>query len=194
MLRSTPLLVTLLAAAVAVPAVASADHERAPMRRNAQLGVVGTHRHDAEDYMRVTSRERIERLELRVEGRPVRLDGIDVQYLDGRTFRVELADTVSSGAPLVIDVPSYSPIKMLVLDYDNPGRHWRAREDSRLEVRGVIADGERARDRDRREVRDRRDRRDRHGRDREVRPPVPPIEDARFQWRGGLYIRVGVGG
>lgn len=172
-------LATLLAAAVAAPTLAAADHPR-PVR-STPIGEVGTHSHDAEDYITVSTNQRFERLELRSEGRPVRLDAVDIQFVDGRKFRVDVRETMRSGQRLMIDVPSYSPIKMLVLQYDNPGRKWRAREDARVEVRGVVAEHRRPVRRDTRYL----------DRTRPARPEPVEYQDTRFQWRGGVYIRVG---
>lgn len=170
-------LATLLAAAVAVPTLAVADRDRKNVR-STPIGEVGTHAHDAEDYITVSTNQRFERLELRSQGRPVRIDAVDIQFVDGRKFRVDVDETMRSGQRLMVDVPSYSPIKTLVLQYDNPGRHWRAREDARVEVRGVVAENRRPVRRDTR-YNDRR------------QPERVEYVDPRFQWRGGAYIRIG---
>ena len=165
-----------LSAALALPAVASADHDS---NRWTRLGEVGTHRHDAEDYIPVTTNERFESLELKAEGNPVRLDAILVQFDDGREYRADVNWTLRPGERAMVDVPSYSAIKMLVLEYDNPGRKWRAREDARVEVRGMSAG--------------RRDRDDRRGysqRDRRTDRRVDTRADTRFEWRGGIYVRI----
>lgn len=178
------LIATILAAATAVPSLAAADHDRRPTLRSTQIGEVGTHSHDDEDFVPVSTNDRFERLELRAEGRPVRLEAIDVQFVDGRKYRVEVRETLRPGQRVMVDIPAYSPVKMLVLDYANRGPFWRAREESRIEIRGITAD---FRDRDRRDVRYRdRDRRDVRYRDRDDR-----YEDPRFQWRGSAYIRIG---
>lgn len=189
-------LITALAAAIAVPTIAAADpgydrdrrhDDRADRsdRRGARwthIGDVGTHVHDAEDYVPVSTNQRFERIELRAEGHPVRLDGLQVQFDDGRIYKANVSQTIHPGQRVVVDVPSYSPIKMLVLDYANRGPHYRAREDARVSVRGLMSSY-----RDRYDVRDRRT--DRYDRTRQPAYDRRPA-DNRFQWRGGVYIRV----
>lgn len=187
MTRTNKLSILALCAALAIPAVASADHDRYSDRWT-RLGEVGTHRHDAEDFIPVHTNERFESLELVSEGRPVRLDAILVQYEDGRDYRADVNWLLRPGERVMVDIPAFSPIKMLVLEYDNPGRHWRAREDARVEVRGLSAD--RRYERDRRTDRDRRydDRGGYYQRDR--RYEDRRYNDTRFEWRGGIYVRV----
>ncbi len=174
-----------LCSALAIPTLASAEHRDRWMK----LGEVGTHRHDGEDYVQVHTHERFESLELTTEGRPVRFDGVLVQYQDGREYRADVNWVIRPGERVMIDVPAYSPIKMLVLEYDNPGRHFRAREDARVEVRGLTVDRD-----DRRYQRERRDddRRRYEPRDRRTdrRHDDRRDHDHRFEWRGGLYVRI----
>jgi hypothetical protein len=208
MTRTNKLSLIALCAALAVPAIASADRPRDRDRerdnqRWTRIGEVGTHTHDAEDYIPVNTNERFESLELKAEGRPVRMDGVLVQFQDGREYRADVNWVLRPGERVMVDIPAYSPIKMLVLEYDNPGRHWRAREESSVEVRGLSFDDRRDdRDRDRydrdRDDRDRydRDRRDNGGgyqqRDRRTdrRADDRRSNDTRFEWRGGVYVRV----
>ena len=180
-----------LCAALAAPAIASADHR--DNERWTRIGEVGTHSHDAEDFVPVNSNERFESIELKAEGRPVRMDSVLVQFQDGREYRADVNWLLRPGERVMVDIPAYSPIKMLVLEYDNPGRHWRAREESSVEVRGLSFDDRRDRDRSDRYDRDRRDngggyqqrdrRTDRRYDDRRA-------NDTRFEWRGGIYVRV----
>ena len=198
-----------LCAALAVPAIASAQsrdrgvrdrdyreyrYERAYDRdrdrdRWMKLGEVGTHRNDGEDFVQVHSNEIFESLELTTEGRPVRFDSILVQYEDGREYRVDMNLMLRAGERVLVDVPAFSPMKMLVLEYDNPGRHFRDRETSRVEIRGMSADRydrryDNRRYDDRRGGYYQRDRRtDRRDVDRRY-------HDNRFEWRGGVYVRV----
>jgi hypothetical protein len=175
-------LIATLAAALALPAIASADHDRTNGRW-ARIGEVGTHAHDAEDYVPVNSPQRFERIELRAEGRPVRMDDVKVQFADGRIYEVDVSQTIHPGQRVVLDVPSYSPVKMLVLDYANRGAHYRAREDARVSVRGLTSSyGDRDYDR-------RTDRRDYRRTDRVQRNDARI--DNRFEWRGGVYVRIG---
>lgn len=180
-------LITLLAAAIAVPSIASADRDRDRARHDrghhgmrwTQLGEVGTHVHDAEDYVPVRTNQRFEQLELRVDQNPVRVESVLVQFDNGRDYRVDVRQTLRPGQRVALDVPSYSPIKMLVIDYANRGPYYRAREDARIEVRGLTSSYD-----DRRwyDVRDRRTERPRFRTDRRY--------DDRFQLRGDVYIRL----
>lgn len=176
MTRTNKLSLIAFAAALAIPALASADNDRS---RYTLLGEVGTHSHDAEDFIPVQTNERFESLELTSEGRGVRLDSILVQYDDGREYRADVNWMLRPGERVNVDIPAFSPIKMLVLEYDNPGRHWRAREDARVEVRGLSA-GRRV------------DRDDRRGGyyQRDRRTDRRPAADTRFEWRAGIYVRV----
>lgn len=187
MTRTNKLSLTTLSAALAllaVPAIASADHR--DNERWTRIGEVGTHSHDAEDFIPVSTNERFESLELTGEGRPVRLDAIKVQYADGREYRADVNWLLRPGERVMVDIPAFSSPKMLVLEYDNPGRHWRAREESRVEVRGLSAD--------RRERNDRYDdRRGYHQRDRRTDRRYDDDRrgsDTRFEWRGGIYVRI----
>jgi hypothetical protein len=182
-------LVTLVAAATALPTIAAADH---PASGRTKIGDVGTHRHDAEDYIRVSTRQRFDRLELRAHGRAVPIDRVRIQFADGSMRYASVRSYVRPGQGLVIDVPAHrAPIKMLILDYGNTGPFWRAREDARVEVFGLSGRYERSRwygDRGHRGAYDvdRRDHRapaywgseaGRYDRD--------PRDGARRPWRGG---------
>jgi hypothetical protein len=188
MTKTNKLSLIALCAALAVPAIASADHR--DNERWTRLGEVGTHTHDAEDFIPVQTNERFSSIELKAEGRPVRMDGVLVQFQDGREYRADVNWLLRPGERVMVDIPAFAPIKMLVLEYDNPGRHWRAREESSVEVRGLSFD-------DRRDERYDRDRRydDRGGyyqRDRRTdrRYDDRRSNDTRFEWRGGIYVRV----
>jgi hypothetical protein len=156
-------IVAALVAAVAVPAVASADHDRRyesrfdERGRWTSIGEVGTHAHDAEDFVPV-SNQRLESIQLTAEGRPVRLDEIKFQMADGRIVESRVQRTLHDGQSIVLDVPTDMPIKMLVLEYANRGPFYRGHEDSRLEVRGLTAARRYDRDDDRYDYRDRGDR------------------------------------
>ncbi|HUQ01497.1 MAG TPA: hypothetical protein VM261_03330 [Kofleriaceae bacterium] len=200
--KPTKLTLLALCAALAVPAVASAqprdrfdrtdrtyDRDRGAGRWST-IGEVGTHGHDAEDFIPVRSNERFESLELVAEGRGVRLDSILVQYEDGREYRADANWILRPGERVMVDIPAFAPIKMLVLEYDNPGRHWRAREDARVSVRALSADRFRDRRNDDRAGYGQRDRRtDRRTDDRRTDDRAR-YNDTRFEWRGGLYVRI----
>src|SRR5687767_1558690 len=55
-------LVTLLAIGAIAPASAFAEHRRDEAATWVQLGQVGTHTHDAEDYVPVNGRQRLDRI------------------------------------------------------------------------------------------------------------------------------------
>jgi hypothetical protein len=191
--KLTKLSLLALCAALAIPAVASAQprdrfdrtHDRDRGGRWTTLGEVGTHGHDAEDFIPVRTNERFESLELTSEGRGVRLDSILVKYEDGREYRADANWVLRPGERVMVDIPAYSPIKMLVLEYDNPGRHWRAREDARVSVRAMSADRFRDRRYDDRAGYTQRDRRTDRRYDDRAR-----YNDTRFEWRGGIYVRI----
>ncbi len=214
-------LATVLAAALAFPALAAADHAPTtrPTTQAVLIGTVGTHTHDAEDYVPVSAAQQFQRLELRASGNPVALDQVKIQYADGQLRTAGVRGTLRPGERVVIDVPAYPlPVKMLVLDYGNTGPYWRARETAHLEVYGLITVAAAPRHRhgntvDRRtdDRHDRRDLHDRHDRfecgndartpraPRAVRyqepepaypAPTPVSTGARFEWRGGVYVRI----
>jgi hypothetical protein len=164
-------LFTLLAIGAAAPGVAAADHPRDAGWQ--QLGDVGTHRHDAEDYVRVKN-QRLDALQLRARGRAVSVDRVVIQFTDGSRQYVDVHGWIRPGQPLTIDVPgSRHAIKMLVLDYGNAGPYWRARETAHLTVLGLVSNGRE------RVVR--------------VRPPAvraPEPVEAGFEIRGGVRVRV----
>src|SRR5262245_21165137 len=102
-------LVTLLAAAAAFPALAAADPASSRWTR---LGQVGTHVHDAEDYVPVANQP-LQRLELRAEGStPVRLDGVRVQLTDGHIYPVPVRRALRPGERVALDLPTGNlPVK-----------------------------------------------------------------------------------
>ena len=199
---------TLLAVGAAVPGLAAADH-RDRSRRGAgwqNLGEVGTHVHDSEDYLAVRG-QRLDALQLRARDSAVAIDGVQIQFADGRNEFVAVHQWVRPGQPVMINVPeSSSPVKMLVLDYGNSGPYWRARETAHLQVLGVAENGRYNRD-----WRDGEQRRMRVPYDREgatyqttapaYQPPPPPPRrvyqtpapasaGARFEIRGGVRVRI----
>ncbi len=131
--------VTLLALAAAAPGLAAADHRRDGAWL--QLGEVGTHSHDADDYLPIAPTSRLARIQLRAEDGPVAIDAVRFQFADGRIERAEIGRRLRPGESVTIELPRRSdPIKMLVLDYGNRGPYWRARETAHVEVRGVMVD------------------------------------------------------
>jgi hypothetical protein len=207
-------LITTLAAAAAFPTLAAA-HPRDSSQWT-RLGEVGTHVHDAEDYVPVSCPEPLARLELRAEGQtPVRLDGVKVQFTDGRIQEIPVRAAVMPGERIQLDVPSAGlPVKMLVLDYGNRGPFWRDLETAHVEVLGLTAPrhqryddryGSGYRDdrggygyRDRSDVAPTVDRRsDYRAYDdapatyvAPVYVPARPSAGVRFEWRGGVQVRV----
>jgi hypothetical protein len=189
-------IVAALVAAAAVPAIASADHDRrsdnrTPIRHETgygqgyaggwtSLGEVGTHANDAEDYVPVNTRQRMTQIELTAQGRAVRLDDVRFQLEDGRIVVSDVNRTLRDGERIVLDVPAHSPLKMLVLDYANRGPFFRGHEDSRIAVRGLVAS-------------DRNDRGYDGGFDRQ---PDVSVRDrrtttgGRFVIRGGVRVRI----
>jgi hypothetical protein len=205
MLNKTKLsLLLALALGAAGAGRAEADHDRDATW--VRLGEVGTHVHDAEDYVNVQPGTRIDALQLRAQDSPVALDGIRVHYTDGHDERIEIRRRLRPGEALTIDLPrSRMAVKTLVLDYANRGPYWRARETAHVQVLALIDDsrgrervrGDRYRDRDRDDDRyDDRDSdgdryRDRDGRGRTRTVPAQPGDDApdRIDWRGEIRVR-----
>lgn len=216
-------LITLLAAAataVAVPSIAAAD--RAPRGGWSSgwtsLGVVDTHKDDVEDFVPVSPARHFDSLVVQSNGGVIPLDGIKIQYTDGRLYQPYARGVLRPGQRMTIDIPEGEPpIKMIVLDYGHRGaRDVRARATARLEVL-AYDDGRNDRfDRryDRRDERydrreDRRDRRqdrraieqsyeqsyvegayyDQQGRRVYTQYPQRDTQP-RFVWRGGVFIRI----
>lgn len=181
-------LTTLLAAATvaALSSTALADHDRVPNRGLIKLGEVGTHMADAEDYVPVSPARRYDAIVLQARDGVVPLSGVKVQFADGRIIRPFGHDTLMPGERIRIDVPDRMPIKMLVLDYNERDRRWGERGTARVDVFGQRLSRI---DRD-----DRTDRTDRHDRrdDRfdRTRPYDRRDTSTRYEWRGGIYVRV----
>ncbi|HVV81587.1 MAG TPA: hypothetical protein VHE35_00865 [Kofleriaceae bacterium] len=175
----------LLAVGAAAPSVAFADHYRGASTPDLgwiQLGDVGTHVHDADDYVPVAPGTRLDRLELRARDGAVALDGVRVQFADGHIEDAPIRERLLPGQSVDVDVPDRGePVKMLILDYANRGPYWRALETAHVQVLGLASDA----GRDRRALYDRTggglDRGERHVRHREPRAT------------GGLQVRGSVG-
>ena len=135
-------LIALIAVGAAAPSRAFADHRR-PGGAWRQLGVVGTHSHDAEDYVPVAPGIRLERLALRALDGAVALDGVQIQFTDGRSQFVGVRRRLFPGQEVIVDVPGYNPssVQMLVLNYGNAGPYWRARETAHVQVLALNASG-----------------------------------------------------
>ena len=183
-------LAALLAVGAAAPASAFADHGRGYGHgrdaRDAawiQIGDVGTHAHDAEDYVPVAPGTRLDRLELAARDGTVAIDGVQVQFADCHSEFVDVHRRLFPGQAMAIDLPDCGQsIQMLVLDYGNQGPYWRARETAHLQVLGQMADL-RGRFDDRDSMRN-RGRIYRDYRDYQVQAPN------RFQLRGGVQLQI----
>ncbi len=181
-------ILTVLALGAATPGLASADHDddRRGYRSNTswtEIGDVGTHRHDAEDYVSVNTGMRLDRIQLVARDGAVAIDGVTVQFADGRKEFTPVNRRLRAGEAVTVDLPGRgAQIKMLVLDYGNTGPFWRARETAHLKVLGQMADrGDRVRrDRVRAPVQQRpyggadRDGYDRNG----------------IEWRAGVRVQI----
>jgi hypothetical protein len=131
-------LIAAIAIAVAAPAIASADHDRFDGRR-VQLAEVGTHRHDAEDYVNVNPRMRLDGLQLRASDGVVAIDGVRIRFADGRDIYAPVQRRLRAGESVTVDLPP-GPIKQFIVDYGNHGPYWRARETAHLQVIGLTGD------------------------------------------------------
>lgn len=191
-------LISLLAAAataVAVPTLAAADR---PQRGGwssgwTSLGTVDTHKDDAEDFVPVSPARHFDSLTIQSRGGVVPLDGVKIQYTDGRIFQPYARGVLRPGQRMTIDIPDNEPpIKMIVLDYGaRNGRDLRARADAKVEV--LAFDDGRGDRRDRRD--DRYDRDDAYDnrtdtRGRVYTTPYQNNNEPRFVWRGGIFVRV----
>lgn len=130
-------LVTLLAIGAIAPASALAEHRRDEPTW-LRIGEVGTHTHDAEDYVPVNAGQRFERLALQATDGFVAIDRVQIQFQDGHSEFADVRRTLREGEGVVLDLPDRGQgIKMLVLDYGNHGPYWRARETAHLAVFGM---------------------------------------------------------
>ena len=136
-------LVALLALGVAAADDDFRDDRRADRSRAGvvSLGEVGTHTHDAEDYITVSTSKRLDQLVLRATDGVVAMDGVRIVFRDGRSEYASVNRRLHTGESFVIDLPGRGArVETLVLDYGNHGPYWRARETAHLEVLGVTAD------------------------------------------------------
>jgi hypothetical protein len=188
-------IVTLLATAAtaAAPGLAAADHAR-----NAswtQLAEVGTHAHDAEDYVEVDGRLRLDRVELRATDGNVPVDGLRVKLTDGRTIYTDVHRLLRQGESVMVDLPEGARVKLLTIDYGNRAPFWQARETAHLQVSAQLEQ------RDGR-YRDHRAQAPRRVRVQSYQAPVTqaPVYQAPYQpaypasrgfeWRGGIQVRI----
>ena len=182
-MKNQNLITAMLAAATvaAVPALAAADYR--PTHGMTKLGEVGTHARDVEDFVPISPARRYDQIVVQARDGVVPLDGIKVQYADGRIDRPFAKGFLRPGERIVISVSDDQPIKMLVLDYNERlSSRYGDRATARVDVYGHSDrrrdDGRRA---DRPRYRQQRvDHRDRG----EV--TVQP----RYEWRGGIYVRI----
>jgi hypothetical protein len=159
------------------------------------LADVGTHRHDAEDYVNVAPMAPLESVQLRARDGAVAMDGVRVQFADGRSQYIDVHRNLRPGEALTIQMPQTSePVKTLVLDYGNQGPYWRARETAHVQVLGLVADREDGRHRGDRMRGDRYRDDNRHDRDRVQQQRPERYRDANGIWRdrNGIEIRGGV--
>ena len=160
-----------LALATAAAGTATADR-----RRDAgwiRLGDVGTHVHDAEDYVSIDPGTRRHAIQLRARGGWVALDGVRIQYASGRSEFTPLNQRLRPGEAVTIDLSgSREGVATLVLDYGNRGPYWRARETAHVAILGLQDTG-----------RDDRARRDRV-RTYDRRSPTGVV------LRGGIQVRI----
>lgn len=146
MLNRTKLSMLVAAALVAAAGTATAQQRPGDGRFRPQgyqqrddgawrhLDRVGTHRHDAEDYINVRTSTPIQSIQLRAEDSSVALDGVIVQYTDGSKERIDMRRQLRAGEAVTVDLPRRGQVKMLILDYGNHGPYWRARETAHVQV------------------------------------------------------------
>lgn len=176
MLKNKLNIIALLALGAATVGTAAADHDRDRDLRTRRdqgwqyLAEVGTHRHDAEDYVAVPN-QRLEAIQLRATGGAVAIDGVRVKFTDGRTEFAEVHRRLRPGEAVQVFLPrSGARVEQLVLDYGNRGPYWRARETAHVQVLGLNAD-----------------RGDWRNRDRVRADAASPYG---IEWRGGFRVEV----
>ena len=206
--KNLSLLTLLAAVTTAAPGLAAADHRRDTGWM--QLAEVGTHAHDAEDFVSVDPRLNVQRVQLRSTQGFVPVDGLRVHFTDGRTIYADVHRGLRQGQSVIVELPD-GPIDMLTIDYGNQGPYWRALETAHLQVNALASNGRAGRDRgdrfrDQRDYRDYRDQRDyrdyrsgdardhRTYRDDRVRtqPYIgpAPAQQPVYEWRGGVQVRI----
>lgn len=176
-MKNTNIITAMLATATiaALPAVAAADHRS--QLRTTLLGEVGTHANDIEDFVPVSPARRYDSIVVTARGGMVPLTGVKIQYADGRIVQpFQRGLVLKAGQSVVVDVPDDEPIKMLVLDYDeHKSSRWGDRATARVEVVGQ------------------RIPRIRYQGVRYDNVPitrVEPRDELRFNWRGGVFVRI----
>ena len=191
-------IVTLLATAAtaAAPGLAAADHRDG---RWMQLAEVGTHSHDAEDYVEVDTRLQLDRVQLRATDGNVPIDGLRISFADGRTIYADVHRFLRQGEAVMVELPAGGAIKMLTIDYGNHGPYWRARQTAHLEVMAQASDryDDRVRFRD---YRDRDYRAPARVRVQSYQAPyqtpyqapyqAPYAAAPGFEWRAGVQVRI----
>jgi hypothetical protein len=197
-MKNTTLTALLLSAAsvAALPTLAAADYRFTPQLT--KLGEVDTHANDAEDYVPVAS-ERFDSIVIIARDGVVPLSGLKVQYTDGKIDEPFSRGFLRPGERLVVDVPKGKPIKMLVLDYnERMSSRWGDRATARVEIYGQANPRFEEREHDWKGRYDRENGRVDQPRPRyeaprqrvEAPPPRVQNQTPRFEWRGGVYVRV----
>ena len=120
---------------------AAVADRRTKQTYSAKLGEVGTHANDVEDFVPVSPAQRYQSITLVARGGAVPLDGLKIQFSDGRIVQpMNRGLTLRPGQRVTIGVPENSPIKMLVLDYDERrSSQMGDRATARVEVIGTAA-------------------------------------------------------
>ena len=180
MLKKKLSLIAILALGAAAAGTAAADRERGRDARGRgsdggwqYLGEVGTHRHDAEDYVSVDARDRLQAIQLRARGGVVAIEGVLVKFADGRSEFAPVNRRLRPGESVQVNLPRRGErIAQLVLDYGNRGPYWRAHETAHVAILGLQDTG-----------RDDRARRDRV-RTYDRRSPTGVV------LRGGIQVRI----
>lgn len=179
MLNKKLSLIAILALGAAAAGTATADQRGRDARWRGGNGgwqyiaEVGTHRHDAEDYVSVDARDRLAAIQLRARGGAVAIEGVHVKFADGRSEFAPVNRRLRPGESVQVNLPRRGVrIEQLVLDYGNRGPYWRARETAHVQVMGLEADRPDYRDRSRDRVR------------------VQPGVTGGVEWRGGFRVDI----
>ena len=120
-------ILTAVAIAAAVPAVASADHNtrcddtEARYQARNKLAQVTVSSGESRDRIALP-RGRFDYLELRALGTPIRLSDVEVRFVDGTSFRTGSRGVIQVGQGRVVQLPyGAPPVAELITHYGDNG-------------------------------------------------------------------------
>lgn len=141
-------IIALLAGALSIPSIASADDAYDDSGRHGGYGYrtpvaeVSADPRDGADLIDIHTRARFSRLELRAREAPVRLRGVQVRFDDGHKEDFWMHRVLAPGQSTFIELPRRHVIDKILVDYgDSEHRRWD-RTPARLEIFGYRARGD----------------------------------------------------